>query len=169
FVHEEGAFRLRAVCAETPTLTQQIRSRERDEGVRSAIEIANRAVSAGELITVTINGFSHLGEKAIAGVLIASPFRSSRSYGVILVYPRESSAFSSEEKTLVSTLAGFGAVAIANAELYGMARAQAQELHQMLEISIELGSAGKLDQFMQTFVARASTFLGFRRCFVGLL
>ena len=51
-------------------------------------------------------------------------------------------------------------MAIANAELYGMARSQAQELHQILEISTELGSAGKLDQFMQTFVVRASSFLG---------
>jgi hypothetical protein len=34
---------------------------------------------------------------------------------------------------------------------------------------MELGSAGKLDQFMQTFVARATSFLGFRRSFIGLL
>src|SRR5262249_31678452 len=56
-----------------------------------------------------------------------------------------------------------------NGELYSMARSQAQDLQAILEISSELGSAGKLDQFMQTFVVRASTFLGFRRCFIGLL
>ena len=66
-------------------------------------------------------------------------------------------------------MAGFGAVAIANAELYGMARAQAHELHEILEISFELGSAGKLDEFMQTSVVRAASFLGFQRCFIGLL
>jgi len=126
-------------------------------------------VAAGERITVSIDGVSHLGDEASAGVLIATPFRSSRSHGAILVYPRLASPFTPEEKTLVSALAGFGAVAIANAELYGTARAQAQELHEILEISTELGSAGKLDQFMQTFVARASSFLGFRRCFIGQL
>ncbi len=101
--------------------------------------------------------------------MIAAPFRTSRSHGAILVYPRLASPFTPEDKTLVSALSGFGAVAIANAELYGMARAQAHELHEILEISFELGSAGKLDEFMQTSVVRAASFLGFKRCFIGLL
>ena len=71
--------------------------------------------------------------------------------------------------TLASALAGSGAVAIANAELCGMARSRAHELHEILEISFELGSAGKLDEFMQTSVVRAASFLGFERCFIGLL
>ena len=50
-----------------------------------------------------------------------------------------------------------------------MARAQAHELHEILEISFELGSAGKLDEFMHTSVIRAASFLGFQRCFIGLL
>ncbi|MFI5114377.1 MAG: PAS domain S-box protein, partial [Terriglobales bacterium] len=137
-------------------------------GLRSAVEVAARTVAAGERITVAIDGASHLGGDFPAGVLIAAPFRTSRSQGAILVYPRPSSPFNQEEKTLVSALAGFGAVAIANAELYGVARAQAQELHEILEISFELGSAGKLDQFMRTFVVRAASFLGFRRCVLGL-
>jgi two-component system NtrC family sensor kinase len=169
FVHEAASFRLQAVAADTPGLAHSIRARDQENNLRSAIEIATRAVAAGERITVSIDGASHLGEDAPAGVLIATPFRTSRSNGAILVYPRPAFPFTQEEKTLVSALAGFGAVAIANAELYGMARAQAQELHQILEISMELGSAGKLDQFMQTFVVRASSFLGFRRCFIGLL
>ncbi len=169
FMHEAASFRLQAVSADTPALARSIRARYQENNLRSALEIATRAVAAGERITVSIDGASHLGEDAPAGVLIAAPFRTSRSHGAILVYPRPASPFTPEEKTLVSALAGFGAVAIANAELYGMARAQAQELHQILEISTELGSAGKLDQFMQTFVVRAASFLGFRRCFIGLL
>src|SRR4029077_9698560 len=46
---------------------------------------------------------------------------------------------------------------------------QARELHEILEISFELSSAGKLDEFMQTSVVRAASFLGFQRCFIGLL
>ena len=102
-------------------------------------------------------------------MLIAAPFRTSRSHGAILVYPRAGLPFTPEDKTLISALSGFGAVAMANAELYGMARAQAHELHEILEISFELGSAGKLDEFMQTSVVRAASFLGFKRCFIGLL
>ncbi len=169
FIQEEKQFQLQAVSTESPRLAISIRSRFQQNDLRSSLEIATRAVAAGERITVSIDGASHFGDDSPAGVLIAAPFRTSRSHGAILVYPRSANPFSQEDKTLVSALAGFGAVAIANAELYGMARAQAHELHEILEISFELGSAGKLDEFMQTSVVRAASFLGFERCFIGLL
>ncbi len=168
-VQQEKLFQLQAVSTEAPRLALSIRSRFEQNDLRSALEIAARAVTAGERITVNIDGASHFGEESPPGVLIAAPFRTSRSHGAILVYPRPGNPFTQEDKTLVSALAGFGAVAIANAELYGMARAQAHELHEILEISFELGSAGKLDEFMQTSVVRAASFLGFQRCFIGLL
>jgi PAS domain S-box-containing protein len=169
FMERAGSMSLHAVSADTAKLARTIRVRHQDGNLRSAVEIAARAVAAGERITVGIDAVSHLGEELPAGVLIAAPFRTSHSHGSVLVYPRPASPFAEEEKTLVSSLAGFGAVAVANAELYGMARNQAQELQGILGISSELGSAGKLEQFMQTFVTRASSFLGFRRCFIGLL
>ncbi len=169
FVQQEKLFHLQAVSTEAPRVALAIRSRFEKNDLRSPLEIASRAIAAGERITVSIDGASHFGEESPAGVLIASPFRTSRSHGAILVYPRAGSVFNQEDKTLVSALAGFGAVAIANAELYGTARAQARELHEILEISFELGSAGKLEEFMQTSVVRAASFLGFQRCFIGLL
>jgi PAS domain S-box-containing protein len=169
FVQQEKIFQLQAVSTETPKLAGDLRARFQRKDLRSSIEIATRAVAVGERITVSIDGASHFGEYSPPGVLIAAPFRTSRSHGAILVYPRTANPFTQEDKTLVSALAGFGAVAIANAELYGMARAQAHELHEILEISFELGSAGKLDEFMQTSVVRAASFLGFKRCFIGLL
>jgi PAS domain S-box-containing protein len=169
FVQQEKLFQLQAISTEAPRLAAAVRARFQQNDLRSSLEIASRAVAAGERITVSIDGASHFGEDSPPGVLIAAPFRTSRSHGAILVYPRLAQPFTQEDKTLVSALAGFGAVAIANAELYGMARAQAHELHEILEISFELGSAGKLDEFMQTSVVRAASFLGFRRCFIGLL
>ena len=76
--------------------------------------------------------------------------------------------FTAEEKALVSAIAGFGAVAVAHAELYATAHAQAHELHQLLEISSELSSSSDLEHFLQAFVVRASDFLGFGRCFIAL-
>jgi len=169
FVQQEKIFQLQAVSTEAPKLAGDIRSRFQQNDLRSSLEIATRAVAAGERITVSIDGASHFGEDSPPGVLIAAPFRTSRSHGAILVYPRLAIPFTQEDKTLVSALAGFGAVAVANAELYGMARAQAHELHEILEISFELSSAGKLDEFMQTSVVRAASFLGFQRCVIGLL
>ena len=169
FVQQEKRLQLQAVSTETPKLAASIRGRFQQNELRSALEIAGRAIAAGERMTVSIDGASHFGEDSPPGVLIAAPFRTSRSHGAILVYPRLANPFTQEDKTLVSALAGFGAVAVANAELYGMARAQAQELHEILEISFELGSAGKLDEFMRISVVRAASFLGFKRCFIGLL
>ncbi len=169
FVQQDKMLQLQAVSTEAPKLALAIRARLKQNELRSPLEIATRAVAVGERITVSIDGASHFGEDSPPGVLIAAPFRTSHSHGALLVYPRLANPFTQEDKTLVSALAGFGAVAIANAELYGMARAQAHELHEILEISFELGSAGKLDEFMQTSVVRAASFLGFKRCFIGLL
>jgi PAS domain S-box-containing protein len=169
FVQRENLFQLQSVSAESLRLSQSIRARAQENNLRSALEIATRAVTAGERITVNIDVASHFGVESPPGTLIAAPFRTSRSHGAILVYPRLANPFTAEDKALVSALASFGAVAVANAELYGMARAQAQELHDILEISCELSSAGKLDEFMHTSVVRAANFLGFKRCFIGLL
>ena len=83
--------------------------------------------------------------------------------------PALDGGFTAEEKSLVSVIAGFGAVALAHAELCSTAQGQARELHQLLEISSELSSSGDLDHFLQAFVVRASDFLGFGRCFIALL
>jgi PAS domain S-box-containing protein len=122
-VQEAGSFHLLAVSAETPVLARVIRSRFEASRLRPALEIAMRAAAASEPITVSIDGQAHFGEDSPPGVLIATAFRTSRSHGAILVYPRSTGPYTQEEKTLVSALAGFGAVAIENAELYDMARA----------------------------------------------
>ena len=125
---------------------------------------------AGEPISVAIDPATHaLGELVPPGMLIAAPFRTSLTQGAVLVYPRQEGVFSAEEKSLISVVTGFAAVAIANAELYNTARAQAHELHQLLDISAELGSIGQLDEFLQQFALRAADFLGFGRGFIGLL
>ena len=169
FVQREKLFQLQAVSAETPRLGQAIRARAGEGNLRSPQEIAARAATAGERITVNIDSAAHFGVDSPSGTLVAAPFRTARSCGSILVYPRPSEPFTAEEKTLISALAGFGAVAIANAELYGTARAQANDLHEILEISGELSSAGKLDEFMRKSVVRTASFLGFQRGFIGLL
>jgi len=169
-LRQDSTFVLRAVAAESPQLAASARARHDRKGLHFAADLANRAVAAGEPISVTIDPATHaLGDLIPAGMLIAAPFRTSLTQGAVLVYPRQSGAFSGEERSLVSTVAGFGAVAIANAELLNTARAQAHELHQLLDISSELGSVGQFDEFLQRFSVRAADFLGFGRAFLGLL
>ncbi len=168
-LRREGPFELRAVSAESPQLANSVRARHDRQTIRFAADLAQRAVSAGEPITLTLADDVHsLGNLVSPGMLIAAPFRTSRTQGAILVYPRQDAVFTAEEKALVSAIAGFGAVAVAHAELYATAHAQAHELHQLLEISSELSSSGDLEQFLQAFVVRAADFLGFGRCFIAL-
>jgi two-component system NtrC family sensor kinase len=170
FMRRDGPFELRGVAAENATLANSARARHDRTALRFAADVAARSVAAGEPITVTIDPASHsLGDLVPAGMLLAAPFRTSRTQGAILVYPRADGIFTVDERSLVSAIAGFGAVAVANAELYSTARNQAHELHQLLEISSELRSIGNLAKFLEAFVVRAADFLGFARCFIGLL
>jgi PAS domain S-box-containing protein len=169
-VREGGGFSLTAVAAESSQLAASVRARHDRRGLQFAADLASRAVAAGEPISVAIDPATHaLGELVPAGMLIAAPFRTSQTQGAVLIYPRQEGIFSAEEKSLVSVVTGFAAVAIANAELYNTARARAYELHQLLDISAELGSIGQLDEFLQQFALRAADFLGFGRGFIGLL
>jgi PAS domain S-box-containing protein len=169
-LRRDGPFELRAVSAETQQLANSARARHDRQTIRFVADLAQRAVAAGEPITLSIGADVHsLGNLVSPGMLIAAPFRTSRTEGAILIYPRADGVFTAEEKVLVSAIAGFGAVAIAHAELYGTAHAQAHELHQLLEISSELSSSADLEHFLQAFVVRASDFLGFGRCFIALL
>jgi two-component system NtrC family sensor kinase len=169
-LRREGPFELRAVSAETPQMANSFRAGHDRQTIRFAADLAQRAVSAGEAITISISSDQHsLGSLVSPGILIAAPFRTSSTQGAILVYPRHDSAFTPEEKSLVSVIAGFGAVAVAHAELCATAQGQAHELHQLLEISSELSSSGDLEHFLQAFVVRAADFLSYGRCFIALL
>ncbi len=168
-LRREGPFELRAVSAETPQLANLVRARHDRQTVRFAADLAQRAVAAGEALSISISSDLHsLANLVSPGQLIAAPFRTARTQGAILVYPRPEGAFTADEKSLVAAIAGFGAVAVAHAELCATAQGQAHELHQLLEISSELSSSGNLEQFLQAFVVRAADFLGFGRSFIAL-
>lgn len=168
---QEGeGYALWAAATEDPALAVSVRSRYDRRDFRFASDLAQRSVLAGELVSITIDSSAHsLGDIVVPGTLLAAPFRTSRRAGAILVYPRRSGPFSADEKSLLPLITSFAAIAISNAELYSKARAQANELHQIVSIASELGSISELDQFMQKFVLRAGDFLGFGRAFVGLL
>jgi two-component system NtrC family sensor kinase len=169
-LRRDGPFELRAVAAETPQMANAFRASHDRQTIRFAADMAQRAVAAGEAINISISGEQHaLASMVSPGILIAAPFRTSQTQGAILVYPRQDGAFTAEEKSLVSAIAGFGAVAVAHAELSSTAQGQAHELHQLLEISSELSSSGDLEHFLQAFVVRAADFLAYGRCFIALL
>ena len=169
-LREGSSIGIQAVAAESPQLAAAVRARFDRRGLQFAADLAARAVTAGETIAVAIDPLTHaLADLVPPGMLLAAPLRTSKTQGAVLVYPRHEGPFRPEEKSLLSAVAGFGAVAIANAELCGTARGQAQELQQLLDILSELGSIAELDQFLERFVFLATDFLGYGRGVVGLL
>ena len=169
-VKEGDCYEPWAVAAEEPALAVSVRARYDRRDFKFASDLAERSVRAGELLSVNIDSHTHsLGNIVVPGTLLVAPFRTSNREGAILVYPRRSGPFTAEETSLLPVVTTFASVALSNAELYGKARAQAHELHQIVSIASELGSISDLDQFMQQFVLRAGDFLGFGRSFVGLL
>jgi PAS domain S-box-containing protein len=165
-LRQETVFVVRAIASETD---KGSRIAFHGKALDFARELARRAVSVGEPLLEDFDSVAADLPTLPSGQLLALPFRTSITHGVMLVYPRKGSAFSPEERSLLSTIIGFGAVAIANAELYATASSQSHELHQLVEISAELGSVGNFDRFMEKFVERAAAFLGFRRAFLALL
>src|SRR5436309_4871044 len=139
-LRQGGSFALHAVAAESAQLAASARAKHDRKGLQFAADLASRAVGAGEPVAVSIDS---VGSLVPTGMLIAAPFRTSQTEGAVLVYPRQDGAFSPEEKSVISAVAGFGSIAIANAELYSSSRAHTHELHQLLDVSSELGSIGQ--------------------------
>jgi GAF domain-containing protein len=104
-LRREGPFELRAVSAENPQLANAFRAGHDRQTIRFAADLAQRAVSAGEAITVSLSSDQHsLGSMVSPGMLIAAPFRTSRTQGAILIYPRQDGTFTGEEKSLVTAI-----------------------------------------------------------------
>jgi len=170
FLRDGEQIALAAVAAESPQLRSRLRADFAGDGIEFASELVARAVAAGEVISFPVGPVVPLNAGlAAGGVLLAAPFRTSRTHGAIAVYPREEGPFSAQEKSLLSAVSGFGAVAIANAELCRTARYQAEELEQLLNISSELNSIVQIEDFLEHLVLRATDFLGFDSGFVALL
>jgi len=78
-MRREGPFELKAVSAETPQLATSARARHDRQTLRFAADLAQRAISAGEPLTLAIGADVHsLGNLVSAGMLIAAPFRTSK-------------------------------------------------------------------------------------------
>jgi two-component system NtrC family sensor kinase len=164
-----GSFSLQAVAAESPHLAASIRARHDQRGLQFASDLAIRALNAGEPITVSIDPATYaLGDLLSPGILISAPFRTAQSQGAVLVYPRREGSFSETDKSLVATITGFGAVALAHAELNATAHAEVQELQQVLEAIAEVNAVGPPELLMQRLTVRAADFLGFGRSCVGV-
>ncbi len=160
-----SSFALQAVSAGSPQLAASVRAQHDRRGMQFASDLAVRALSAGEPITVSIDPTTYaLGDLIPAGVLIAAPFRSSQSQGAVLVYPRRETSFTDADKALVAAVVGFASVALAHAELHATAESHREQTQRLVDLVAELNALEQPGSLMQRLVVRGAEFLGFHGC-----
>jgi hypothetical protein len=125
FMRQEGPFELRGVAADNPHLAKTAGPATTAQRFRFAADLAARAVGRfGTGDGLDRFEFHALGRHGALGMLLAAPFRSSAHAGRDSGVSQQDGIFTVDERSLVAAIAGFGAVALANAEtLFDGARA----------------------------------------------
>ena len=166
FLQQGTGVELHAVAAESPQLATAVIARLQDRGLQFASELTFRALAGVDPVAVTIDPTTYFGDLVPAGMLLAAPLNATGVKGAVFVYPRREGAFSREEKNLLTTMAGFGAVAIANAELNKKVRGGVDELQNIRRgadalkvVALELNSERGLAQCARNLVTRVTGFM----------
>ena len=169
-VREQEALEMRGAAAATPELLAAVRRTHAEHGCKAAAKLVEQVAESDQVVCVRVEpGNKEFPEFITTGEMFAAPLRTTRTSGALLVYSGPERSFSEQERSLIAAIARFGALALSNAELLATVNARAFETQQLLEISSTLGSLRDLDRFLEQFVVRAASFLGFARCFVGLV
>ena len=162
FLQQGTAVELHAMAAESPQLATSVCARLQGKGLQFASELTSRALGGVDPIAVTIDPATYLGDLVPAGMLLVAPVRAMGVMGAVFVYPRREGAFSREEKDLLTAVAGFGAVAMANAELNKTMRGGVDDLQKIQRaaalkvVALELNSELDLQQSARNCVSRVA-------------
>ena len=136
--------------------------------------VTAEAVRTGR--TVFVNNIDRqrypMAERFQVCSLMAAPLVvGGEAIGSVVFLHTSNSQFFNDDMAVKATILAVQLGSLLEAQrLYATANAHANELHQLLEISSELGSSSsKLDEFLKKFVVRAAEFLGFARSYIALL
>lgn len=130
-----------------------------------ATSFAKQAMEQKRMLGFRFSYRDSEGQKIYHGMGL--PLLTSQTSSALLVVRRE--VFAPSEISAFQVLGNMARLALDSAELSRVSAAQQNELNQLLEISAELGSAGRLSPFLNKFVVRAAEFMGFERAFVALI
>ncbi len=169
-------FHLAALATNDCELEAAVRAAHAAGECRFAHEVAARASEAGEPLALEVTGAEpNLPAFFQPGHLLAAPIRTADNRGALCVYCTCGKPFTDDDKSLLGAIAGFGALAISNAELYARsdARAREAELHRrrsedLMSVALELNSRVRLPELMESFTRRAADMLGARAVALAL-
>jgi len=118
----------------------------------------------GEAQEIAISPTPH-GHNCVSCVSMRTAYSDA---ALALFLPAERT-LTAEERVFLASLAQLGALVLSNAELQHAANSQSGELQELLDICAEVSSAASLEIFLQRFVVRAASFLGYRASFIALV
>ena len=160
---------LREVAADAAAVAESFRTRLAAGKGASTERLAARAALGDHPVVLALSPeVNDLQDLVPAAQVMAAPLHTARTAGALLVYSGPQPRFCESDRTLLEAVANLGGLALANAELYATANAQANELQALLDISADLGSIAKFDRFLERFVVRTAEFLGFERAYIAL-
>ena len=106
------ALALPVISAASSELDRAVRA-SYSRALQFASDLARRAVSVGEVISVNIDPATHgLAKLLPSGTLLAAPLHLASTDGALLVYPREEGNYSTQEKSALAAFASIASVAM---------------------------------------------------------
>jgi GAF domain-containing protein len=98
-----------------------------------------------------------------------APLRTEHPAAAVAIFLNADQRLGQAERTFFAALAEIGSSALSQVELHRAADARSAELQELLDICAEVGAASSLDKFLERFVVRAASFLGYRASFIALV
>jgi two-component system NtrC family sensor kinase len=153
-----------------------------DEGkwdIRAALATAGGELAGRSVLGQCAPIFFHLGQTVLKtnvlesadlefGPALLGPMRTRKGDGALVaVFPAET-GFTDELRALMVAICSIGSLAYGNAQLHTQLQEQTVELQQLLDVCAELAKTADFERFLETFVVRATSFLGFERSFIAL-
>ena len=154
-------FTLEAVATVDAELNASIQAAHADGRFQFAEDLAARSHATGEPIAIPVTAFDpQCPGFSAPGQVLAAAMRSADANGALIVYRSGVIPFNADERSVLAAVAGYGALAFANAELYARANEKSRVLQQLLaEAALELNSTLHLPEFGETFTRRAAEML----------
>jgi len=168
-VFADNQFRIVSVYSPDGKIAEKIRAHHAGEICSAAADLARHAVASQDTVVMSPSAVKDPALHVAERQMVAIPLFTTSSTAVLFVCPPEGKELDDQELALLRTVAGFGAMAVSNAELLAKSEAQARELQQLLSITSELSSTDDLDRFLEKFVLRSAEFLGFARSCIALV
>jgi PAS domain S-box-containing protein len=97
------------------------------------------------------------------------PLRREHPAAAVALFLTADQRLGEAERTFFAALAEISSLAFSQVELHRAADARSAELQELLDSCAEVGAASSLDKFLERFVVRAASFLGYRASFIALV